>query len=198
MLEKYFHKYTNGTFFIKISEICSRYLSPNQITAASFVTGILSLPALYMGWCFVATVLLFLSGFFDFMDGKVARMLGIDSLKGAIYDIMSDRAVESAVIIGLLIVEPDKRGVEISLMLSSVLLCVTSFLLSGIVCEKNEHKDEKSFYYSSGIMERPEAFIMFTLMIWLPQYFTELAWTFTILVFTTTIIRVKQMISIAK
>lgn len=104
-------------------------------------------------------------------------------------DITADRLVEFSVILGLLLVNPVSRAIPALWMLGSVLLCVTTFLVIGIF---SENSGEKSFHYSTGIMERAEAFCFFILMALLPKYFNPLAWTFTGLVFLTAAIRTWQ------
>ena len=54
------------------------------------------------------------------------------------------------------------------------------------------NQTEKSFNYSEGIMERPEAFIFFALMILFPNWFPVLASLFSALVFLTAMIRVLE------
>lgn len=78
-------------------------------------------------------------------------------------------------------------------MLTSILLCVTSFLVVGIFTEK---QTEKSFYYSPGLIERGEAFFFFILMILFPSYFVLLSSLFILLVLLTTAIRVVQFANI--
>ena len=116
----------------------------------------------------------------------MARYQGKAGNRGAMLDILSDRAVESSVILGLYAVDPHSRGWFCLFMLASVLLCVTTFLVTGIFVQQ---KSEKSFYYSPGLMERSEAFIFFGLMITFPAAFTPLSSSFSLLVGWTAIKR---------
>lgn len=76
-------------------------------------------------------------------------------------------------------------------MLSSVLLCITSFLVVGIF---SQNTTEKSFYYSPGLIERFEAFLFFSLMMFLPGIFSYLAYAFSGLVLMTALIRMAQFL----
>src|SRR3990167_1264225 len=154
-------------------------LSPNHATFLSLLTGISILPALYFSQPLLATILLLLSGYLDTLDGALARLTGQTSPLGTVYDIMSDRAVECCIVLGLFSVDPAGRGVWALCMLCSMLICITSFLVVGIFAQ---NQSAKSFHYSPGLMERAEAFIFFALMIWLTDHFIPLAVLFSLLV----------------
>jgi hypothetical protein len=80
-------------------------------------------------------------------------------------------------------------GIFSLLMLGSILICVTSFLVVGIFLENTS---QKSFYYSPGLIERAEAFLFFVLMILFSKAFSILAVIFSILVFLTAALRLYQ------
>lgn len=156
--------------------------SPALYTSGALISGILVLPALAFTHPLVALIFLFISGYLDTLDGSIARFKKLASNQGAMLDIISDRIVESSVIIGLYAVDPTSRGLLCLLMLGSVLVCVTTFLVTGIFINQ---RTEKSFYYSPGLMERTEAFIFFGLMIIFPSAFTMLSVLFSTLVTAT-------------
>lgn len=153
------------------------------------MTGVLVFPALYFHESLLAIMLLLMSGYCDTLDGTVARLTGQTSNAGAVFDITSDRLVEFAVIAGLFALDPTHRGWIAILMLGSILMCVTSFLVVGIV---TPNTSSKSFHYSPGLMERAEAFIFFILMMVWQSAFNELALLFSLLVCITAIIRLRQ------
>ena len=130
-----------------------------------------------------------MTGFLDTLDGSLARHLKTTSPKGTVFDITSDRLVEFSIILGLYAFDPTHRALGTLLMLGSVLICVTSFLVVGIF---EDNQTEKGFHYSPGIMERAEAFLFFGAMILFPSYFMILAILFTSLVFLTAVIRLSQ------
>jgi len=172
---------------LKLSFI--KKLSPNFITLLACFTGLAVLPMMWLGKFALATLFLIMSGYFDTLDGRLARLTERTSDHGTVYDIISDRIVESAAVIGLFSIDPQHRGGLALLMLSSILVCVTSFLLVGVF---SENDSEKSFHYSPGIMERAEAFIFFIAMMWLPVYFNTLAIVFSSLVLLTAYLRIRQ------
>ncbi len=164
---------------------------PNVITLAACAFGLATLPLLAFSMPLYAVIAMVISGYLDTLDGSIARIVNQTSNKGTVLDILSDRAVESAIIIGLFLAHPG-RGLLCLLMLASTLLCITSFLVVGIF---SENDSEKSFHYSPGLVERAEAFLFFGVMILLPTLFTPLALLFSALVLLTALIRAFQFIS---
>jgi archaetidylinositol phosphate synthase len=162
-------------------------VSPQAITFSACVLGMTIAPLLAYGMTYLALACLTITGYLDTLDGTMARMNGCASAKGAVVDIVSDRIVEAAIIFGLFLVDPEKRAVAALLMLASVLVCVTSFLIVGVFVKNNTNK---SFHYSPGLMERTEAFLFFAIMILFPSLFFPLSYLFTILVFYTAFKRV--------
>lgn len=129
--------------------------------------------------------MLLLSGYFDILDGSVARLQGSSSSFGTILDILSDRFVESFIIIAIFINQLDIAWVGL-LMMMSIIVCISSFLLVGIFSQK---ESSKSFYYSPGLIERAETFIFFIVMILFPNMVLILGLIYTLLVLWTTLYR---------
>lgn len=189
MLEHHLRQYYQCWFADPFARQLSRRFTPIQLTAIAGVTGLLTVPALVAGWVNAAIALLWLSGVADTLDGTVARLQGKSTPFGTVMDIVTDRLVEFALIIGLFLQSPTERGLLCLCMLGSVLLCVSSFLVVGIFIP---NQSVKGFYYSTGFIERAEAFILFSLMIIFPHYFSLLAFIFVLLVLLTTIIRLAE------
>ncbi|MGE3319505.1 MAG: CDP-alcohol phosphatidyltransferase family protein [Candidatus Berkiella sp.] len=193
MIENYVRPLFQKICVDPVARRCGRYATPNVITFLSFLTGVAILPSLLFDIIPIACLLLGISGYLDTLDGTVARFRQETSDIGTILDILSDRFVEAAIIIGLYAIDPSNRGLMALCMLSSVLICVTSFLVVGIFTPNHSNK---GFYYSPGLIERAEAFIFFGVMFCLPNYFTELSILFSILVVLTAIIRVYQYMKV--
>src|SRR3990167_2925159 len=189
MLEQYIRPYYQRLFVDGIANKIAHKITPNQVTSLACLIGLFVLPALIFHHFILAVLLLLTSGYCDTLDGTLARTMQASTPLGTVLDIFFDRIVEFAVILGLFFVQQETRAFMCIIMLGSILLCVTSFLLVGLFTSNNT---QKNFYYSPGIIERPEAFIFFILMILLPTSFTTLAAIFVILVFITTMIRLYQ------
>jgi archaetidylinositol phosphate synthase len=175
-------------FFVNpLARVLSPAISPQTISLIACCFGVAVAPFLAYDRPYLALFCLLITGYLDTLDGTVARMSGRVSAKGAVVDIVSDRFVEASIIFGLFLVHPEARAEAAFLMLASVLVCVTSFLVVGLFLE---NRSEKSFYYSPGLMERTEAFLFFVAMILFPNLFFPLSCVFTILVFYTAFKRV--------
>lgn len=165
--------------------------TPEKITYGACFIGILVAPSLMLNLPNLAIILLLVSGFLDTLDGSVARMTNSTSTLGSVLDIISDRIVELAVIVGLFFVDPMHRAVGSLAMLGSCYLCITSFLVVGIF---TPNQSQKGFHYSPGLIERAEAFIFFIAMIIWPNQFEWLAYLFTGSVLLTSYLHIKQFI----
>ncbi len=189
MLETYFRPFYQQILVNPVAKRLAHKLSPSQITVCAGLLGILVFPALLLNLPFLAVLFLLLSGYCDTLDGTLARLTETTSNTGSILDIICDRFVEFVVILALFAVDPSHRSWVSLLMLGSVLMCVTSFLIVGIF---TPNTSEKSFHYSPGLMERAEAFLFFIAMILWPSAFNTLGVLFTALVGSTAVIRLAQ------
>lgn len=166
--------------------LAARGVCPNTITLASLLIGFLGATFLACQWPFLACLTLLCSGFMDTLDGSVARIQGKGSSLGAVLDILSDRVVEACIVIGLFLWNPSQRALPCLLMMGSILICVTSFLVIGVFIENDS---QKGFHYSPGLMERTEAFTFFFAMALFPTAFYPMALLFTALLLLTAGIR---------
>src|SRR5271169_5830151 len=85
--------------FLRLKVI--RGLHPLLLTGIACIAGIGVLPLLAFHLPFYALLFLTISGFFDTLDGSLARHMSKTSNWGAAMDIVSDRVVEFAAILGL-------------------------------------------------------------------------------------------------
>lgn len=187
MLEGYFRKSYQTHILEPILPLLR--IHPQTLTFVGCLAGLSIPPLLYFNYTYFAFLALIVTGFLDTLDGALARHLKLTSEKGAALDITCDRIVEFAIILGLFSVNPTTRGLPCILMLGSILICVTTFLVVGIFTQNQTHK---SFYYSPGIIERAEAFLFFSFMILLPDTFAAAAYLFSALTLATALIRLQQ------
>ncbi len=191
MLENYIRRPYQKILVDPVARVLCRQksITPTTLTFLGGLAGLTVIPLLYTGQTMIAILLVLFSGYLDTVDGTLARLSNKTSSVGCILDITCDRLVEFAIILGLFLVAPGDRGFFSLLMLGAVLFCVTSFLVVGIF---SDNETDKSFHYSPGLMERAEAFIFFIAMILFPDFFTPLALAFSVLVFWTGTLRIKQ------
>lgn len=166
MLDTKYRKAIQPAVDLPAKLLCKTRIRPNHITSLALVTGIVS--SIFIGFSFFITglVLLWISGFLDVLDGTMARLKGQSSKEGAYMDLIFDRMVEAAVMLGLYFALP-QYGVWYLLFLISALFNFTTFTVAGALY-KNEGK--KSMHYDVGLIERTEAFIGFSLVLIFPSF----------------------------
>ncbi|MEX0962128.1 MAG: CDP-alcohol phosphatidyltransferase family protein [Simkaniaceae bacterium] len=159
---------------------------PASLTLTALIFGIITLPLIAFNYPYLAIGTLLISGFFDTLDGSLARHLNMISNRGALFDIFSDRIVELSVVMGLFLYDPIPRALTSLLMVGSILLCVTSLLIVGIF---KENEKNSTSHQPPGIIERAEAFVFFLAMILFPKYFFILSTLFSLLMLSLAPIR---------
>ena len=192
MIDTQCRAYFQKMVFDPVTKILIRSnLQPIHLTCLALIAGLLVPIFTVTQRPILALVFLALSGSLDILDGSLARKSSTSSNQGAVLDIFFDRIVEVSIITGFYIRDVQHHGLFCFAMLASILLCICSFLVVGIF-EKNQ--SEKSFHYSTGLIERTEAFLFFALMILLPDKLPLLAVVFALLVTYTAIRRISQFI----
>ena len=184
MIEQKLRPFIQSTLVNSVAKFLVGKCKPNTITILSFIVGLVSAICVFVN-PYLSVMLLLLSGYFDVLDGSLARLRGSSSNIGTMLDILSDRFVESFMIIAIFTYQPQLAWVGLFMMMS-ILVCISSFLLVGIFTQNDT---QKSFYYSPGLIERAETFIFFIIMIIFPSLVFCLGLIYTILVLWTTAYR---------
>ncbi len=89
--------------------LADRRVHPNLLTTLGFLVTMSSAAAFDLHRVRTGGLLVLLGGFFDILDGRVARLTGLGSKFGAFYDSTLDRVSEIAVYLGLLSLYNDYR-----------------------------------------------------------------------------------------
>ncbi|TNF69503.1 MAG: CDP-alcohol phosphatidyltransferase family protein [Gammaproteobacteria bacterium] len=189
MLEQSVRKPYQKLFVDWVAYQLSGKVHPITITFLSLLTGFISAISIFLNLPFVAIIFLLISGYLDTLDGTLARVSKTQSDLGCILDIMTDRMVEIMIILSLCFYHVETRALPGLLMLASIILCISAFLVIGIFTT-NRANQGKSFFYSQGLMERAETFIFFIIMISIPSLFIPLAYLFSLLVIITAFLHI--------
>jgi archaetidylinositol phosphate synthase len=132
-------------------------LSPNFWTSVGLVFALVSAMVYGLGMEYglvIGGVLLLVSGFFDMVDGQVAKVTNKTSKKGGYLDSMFDKIAETAIFLGILVggyVEP-----------YLVLLAITLSLLVSYARAKSESLNVK--LQGVGIGERAERLLVIAII----------------------------------
>ena len=135
-------------------------ISANLATAAALAAGIgagIAFAVKTPGW---GILLLAISAALDALDGTLARESGQPTLLGGISDLVADRVVESAVIIGIAWPYPALYFPAL-ILIASWYVNITVFLAVGAALER---RGPKLIDYPPGILERTEALIFFVVL----------------------------------
>jgi archaetidylinositol phosphate synthase len=144
----------------------SCYATPLRITGCAFLFGIAAAVMLAMDYTTTAIALLWLSGLCDILDGTLARLLESEEPWGAYNDLISDKLVESALIIAFYIWQPQFAFVYLIYMVAMLFHSSTFVAANALI----KGRGKKSAHYDNSIIERAESFIVFTGMMLLPEY----------------------------
>lgn len=87
---------------IPYGKVCLKLgLTPNALTAISFVCSIAAGVAFWQQWIITGVALMLLTAFADMLDGATARAGGIGTVFGGILDHVSDRYAEAIILMGI-------------------------------------------------------------------------------------------------
>ncbi|MFX1532301.1 MAG: CDP-alcohol phosphatidyltransferase family protein [Promethearchaeota archaeon] len=207
MIDKWLSKTKLNNFFeILARKLFLQKISANTITLIALITGLLSALSIFLSGLLIwkleliicASSLMIISFFLDVLDGALARVEGPTTF-GGILDIFSDRTVEVFIIVSIISVDPIDLMWPGIVSLSSIILCITIFLLvGGSVKAENLDETNKVIYYQSGIMERSETFILLFLTTVLISWRNIILWIFALLVLITALLRLRDAYCIFK
>lgn len=194
MLDTHARKYVQpiikfiAHIFIKLG------LGANFVTLFAFIVGIIAAITYLAGFRVAAVVILWISGLFDAVDGTVARETSSSSPFGSVMDVTFDRIVEIALMIALALKYKNSHF-ALMLLASSIIINMTVFLTVGAAAAND---GVKSFKYQTGVAERTEGFLFFSLMMLFGNYISLIAILFTIVVLFTAGQRFREASQILK
>jgi len=165
MIETFIRPRIQSWFDLMAKKISSQ-CTANTITLCAFVAGILAGISIAFNYKILGISLILLSGLCDILDGSIARLTNDSSELGAYIDLISDRMVEAAIIIGMAISMPEYSFAYITFF-AAVLLHFSTFLAAGALFKNTGNK---SMHYDTSLIERAEAFVIFIFVLLFPQY----------------------------
>ncbi len=166
-------------------------VTPDQVTVAGFVVGLLAVPLIVLNQYMAALVLIALNRLADGLDGELAR-LKQPTDAGGFLDISLDFIFYQAVVFGFALADPRFTVWALVLMLTFVGTGVT-FLAFAVMSERHGLErvqfPNKSMQYLSGIAEGTETVAVFVAFCIWPAYFPWLAGGFALVCVITTVTR---------
>jgi phosphatidylglycerophosphate synthase len=162
-------------------------LGPNTLTAAALVTGVLA-GALFAGdrgW--LALAALAVSGLLDATDGRVARLGAGPTPWGGVLDLVSDRVVEAAVLLGIALPRPELH-VPALVLAATWYVNLSAFLAVGAASERTP---AKIIHYPPGLLERSEGLLFALVVVIAPALAAAAGYTYAALEVVTAVQRLR-------
>ena len=132
----------------------------NLATALAAATGVAAGIAFGKGLAGYGIAMLAVSAALDALDGTIARECAAPSALGGVFDLVSDRVVETAVIIGIVWGHTELYFAALALV-GSWYVNITVFLAVGAALQSH---GPKLIDYPPGILERTEALAFFVIL----------------------------------
>ena len=139
-------------------------ITPTTLTWIGFLLAVVAAVLIAQGYLWVAGLVVLFAGFFDLLDGALARYINRTTQFGAILDSTLDRLSEGALLIGILVLyarEPSTVG---------VLLTGLAMLGSLLVSYIRARGEALGLECQEGLFTRPERVIVLALGLLLSHF----------------------------
>jgi CDP-diacylglycerol--glycerol-3-phosphate 3-phosphatidyltransferase len=137
--------------------IAKTKLSPNALTIIGFLLSLVIAWVLGTGHLFLGGFVVLFSGWFDLLDGALARATGRTTRFGAVFDSVIDRLSEAALLSGLLWFYAAQGSFQESLLIFAV------FVGSVMVSYVRARAEGLGLESGVGLFTRPERLILLAL-----------------------------------
>ncbi|MTI14570.1 CDP-alcohol phosphatidyltransferase family protein [Sansalvadorimonas verongulae] len=192
MIDRWTHAWVQAPLNLLAKSLVGK-VTPDQLTLAGFLIGLLSVPLLAMEWYIPALIAIMSNRVLDGLDGTLARYTQPTDA-GGFLDICLDFIFYAAVILGFALANPAQNALAAAFLLFCFMGTGSSFLAFAIMAEKHQIEriqfDSKSLYYLGGIAEGTETLLFYVAICLWPQQFSTLAFIFGALCLITTLTRV--------
>ena len=138
-------------------------VTPNSLTWFGFLLAVIAGALILKGNFFAAGLMVLFAGFFDMLDGALARLTNRASRFGAILDSTLDRLGEAVLLLSLLVIYTQEQSVVGSLLAGITLL--GSFLVSYV----RARVEALGIDCKAGLFTRPERIVILALGLLLSQ-----------------------------
>lgn len=146
-------------------------ISPNALTLTGFVVTVLAAALAAYGELFASGLVLLLAGFFDLLDGAVARMSKRVTRFGAALDSTLDRLSEAAVLLGIMVFFLKTIEEPVMPVVLTNLALIGSYMVSYV----RARAEGLNLRGEAGISTRPERVAITALGLLLDQLIIALA-----------------------
>ena len=136
-------------------------VTPTAITVVGLITSVFCAVAFALGYLWPGGLLILLAGFFDMLDGAVARANGLTSTFGAFLDSTIDRYTESFYLTGLIYYFATAPDMYRFIPNEYIVVIIAVILFGSFLVSYTKARAEALFGECNvGFMERPERMIL--------------------------------------
>ena len=159
----------------RIGGACAKIgISANDVTVSGAVVGVAAAVFIAQGFYWVALAFVAANRALDGLDGAIARHTQ-PTAWGGYLDSIADYVFYIAVPLGFAWASPENVWPALLLVSSFTLTAVSFLALAAILAGRDMGHAQKSFTYTTGLMEGGETIAAFILMCWFPSQFPLLA-----------------------
>jgi len=130
-------------------------IHPNVLTFVGVLINVAAAWALAMGRFVTAGVIMVVANIFDFIDGKVARELGMETAFGGFWDSVMDRFSDLALFLGLVYLYSSVHRTDY------VIITVMAMIFTVLTSYARARAESVVARCKVGFMERPERIVLF-------------------------------------
>jgi phosphatidylglycerophosphate synthase len=167
-------------------------VSANAVTLSGLAVDIAAIATIASAHYLAGLAFIALSRLLDGLDGAVARA-SVRSPLGGYLDIVTDYVFYAGVPLSFALAAPQSNALPAAALLASFLLTCSSFLAYAALAAQHgiqpDPRRQKSFFYSTGLVEGTETIAFFVGMVLWPTHFATLAWICSALCVITAIQR---------
>lgn len=170
-------------------------VSADHVTILACLLGLAAAGLIALGYLGAALTLIIISRIGDGLDGSVARATRQTDFGGYL-DITLDFVFYGAIPLGFVILDPAANGLAGAALIFSFYVNGASFLAYAVVAEKRglstTSRGVKSIYFTTGLAEATETYVVFALFCLWPAWFVQVAWVFAAICLYTALSRIMQ------
>ena len=130
-------------------------IHPNVLTFVGVLINLVAAWALATGRFVTAGGIMIAANIFDFIDGKVAREMGMESAFGGFWDSVMDRFSDLALFLGLVYLYSSVHRTDY------VVICVMAMIFTVLTSYARARAESVVAKCKVGFMERPERIVLF-------------------------------------
>lgn len=175
--------------------LAAQGVQANYVTVFACLVGLAAAGLVTAGYMLVALVLIVVSRICDGLDGSVARASHPTDFGGYL-DITLDFVFYGAVPLAFVLYDPAGNALAGAALIFSFYVNGASFLAYAVVAEKRglstTARGVKSIYFTTGLAEASETYIVFAIFCLWPAWFAPVAWVFTVICLYTAVSRIVQ------